>query len=105
MEGIEESTEGKSDAAEKSMVQKGKCKTTISGGSRGRGLLLLWSDRVSVKLLSYSDAHIDVEIEDGPKKFRFTRVYGNYVSTKETRNVEPGRYFKGAINLTVVIRR
>ncbi|KAK8564804.1 hypothetical protein V6N13_019953 [Hibiscus sabdariffa] len=37
IEGIEESIEGKSDVAEKSIVHKGKYKTTISGGSRGRG--------------------------------------------------------------------
>ncbi|KAK8616870.1 hypothetical protein V6N13_116840 [Hibiscus sabdariffa] len=45
------------------------------------GLLLMWSDRVEVELLSFSDFHIDVSINDGQKRFRFTGIYGQFLST------------------------
>ncbi|KAK8635128.1 hypothetical protein V6N13_023005 [Hibiscus sabdariffa] len=40
------------------------------------GLFLLWNDSVNVKLLSFSNSHIDVEVERGEIPFRFTGMYG-----------------------------
>ncbi|KAK8660462.1 hypothetical protein V6N13_051388 [Hibiscus sabdariffa] len=40
------------------------------------GLFLLWNDSVQVRLLLFSDSHIDVEVEGGEIPFRFTGMYG-----------------------------
>ncbi|KAK8705593.1 hypothetical protein V6N13_049191 [Hibiscus sabdariffa] len=40
------------------------------------GLMLLWQEDIQVTLRSYSDWHIDVEVNDGSFVFRFTGLYG-----------------------------
>ncbi|KAK8684295.1 hypothetical protein V6N13_040325 [Hibiscus sabdariffa] len=40
------------------------------------GLFMLWNDSVNVRLLSYLNSHIDVEVEGGEIPVRFTGMYG-----------------------------
>ncbi|KAK8583434.1 hypothetical protein V6N13_022140 [Hibiscus sabdariffa] len=40
------------------------------------GLFFLWKEEVSMNLLSFSNAHIDVEVDYENFPFRFTRMYG-----------------------------
>ncbi|KAK8694188.1 hypothetical protein V6N13_071744 [Hibiscus sabdariffa] len=49
----------------------------VEKGDDSVGLLLLWSDSITVSLQSYSKSHIDVEIQDPQYHFRFTGMYGN----------------------------
>ncbi|KAK8616898.1 hypothetical protein V6N13_116868 [Hibiscus sabdariffa] len=48
----------------------------VEKGDNCVGLFLLWNDSVNVKLLSFSNSHIDVEVEGGEIPFRFTGMYG-----------------------------
>ncbi|KAK8671209.1 hypothetical protein V6N13_037811 [Hibiscus sabdariffa] len=45
----------------------------VERGDDSVGFILFWSDSVDVSLLSYSKAHIDVEIRDSSDHSRFTR--------------------------------
>ncbi|KAK8636251.1 hypothetical protein V6N13_004955 [Hibiscus sabdariffa] len=47
------------------------------------GLMLLWIGDVQVTLLSFSRFHIDVELEFGFEKFRFTDMYRRYNRTRK----------------------
>ncbi|KAK8660423.1 hypothetical protein V6N13_051349 [Hibiscus sabdariffa] len=47
------------------------------------GLMLLWQDTIQVTLKSYSQWHIDVDVDDGQFPFRFTGVYGSCYRDKK----------------------
>lgn len=50
----------------------------VDGGGLGGGLALFWRERNSVRLLSYSKNHIDVEIRlSGAVPWRLTCYYGH----------------------------
>ena len=54
----------------------GSCFAVDNRGHSG-GLALLWDDCVTVTLLSFSNNHIDVVVENwGDDKWRFTEIYG-----------------------------
>lgn len=49
----------------------------VDGGGTGGGLALLWKERNSARLLSYSKHHIDIEVTlAGSDKWRLTCFYG-----------------------------
>ncbi|GMI95249.1 hypothetical protein HRI_003194200 [Hibiscus trionum] len=48
----------------------------VERNDEGLGLMLLWSEDTQVSLLSFSKAHIDVEISKNDVCFRFTGMYG-----------------------------
>ena len=52
---------------------------TVDCQGRARGLVLLWDEEVNVRILSYSNRHINVSIGDNNvgDMWRFTRIYGH----------------------------
>lgn len=64
------------------------CLCLDSVGSSG-GLMLLWSDRIDVSVLSYSKGHIDARMcmTDG-FRWRFTGFYGDPVGGKHRESWE-----------------
>ncbi|KAK8640532.1 hypothetical protein V6N13_008285 [Hibiscus sabdariffa] len=62
-------------------------------------LLMLWNERVTVQLNSYSKAHIDIEVDDGQKKFRFIGIYGNCVSSRKQETWDLFDTLKGQSDL------
>ncbi|KAK6163523.1 hypothetical protein DH2020_000387 [Rehmannia glutinosa] len=50
-------------------------------GKKG-GLMLLWKEAATVKILSYSEGHIDSQIQEENAIWRFTGFYGNPEASK-----------------------
>ncbi|KAL4324280.1 hypothetical protein GQ457_11G002870 [Hibiscus cannabinus] len=63
------------------------------------GLLMLWSEQVVVDLLSFSDSHIDITVDEGQGKFRFTGMYGQFCSTRKHETWSLINTLRGQSNL------
>ncbi|KAL5798041.1 hypothetical protein ACOSQ2_002861 [Xanthoceras sorbifolium] len=79
-------------------------KLVVNNVGRSGGLSLMWSDSISVSLLSYSNWHIDVMVTlDSGSCWRFSGMYGNPEAAQRVHSWELLRRLKGMSSLPWLI--